>query len=284
MTRTYYAPAKINLWLRVFAGDDSGYHPLDTLFCAIDLTDVLQVSPASELTLQVSGADVGPVESNLVLRAAREYYLLLGQQPRTAFRLQKRIPAGAGLGGGSSDAAAALRALQHLHDDALPPEQLLALAARIGSDVPFFLCGSPLAQATGRGERLQPLAPLPERHLLIVQPDFAIGTRDAYGWLDESALCVPAEAGWPAPHSWHDIEQRAVNTFEPVLFARYPELARVRDQLHAAGAAITLVSGSGSALFGMFRDAASAAAAQDSLSIAPGWQIHRARTLAARTD
>ena len=110
MSTTYHAPAKINLWLRVFAPDDSGYHPLDTLFCALDLHDELSLAPAAELQLAVTGADVGPSEQNLVWRAAREYYALLGEEPRVRFELHKRIPAGAGLGGGSSDAAAASNA------------------------------------------------------------------------------------------------------------------------------------------------------------------------------
>jgi 4-diphosphocytidyl-2-C-methyl-D-erythritol kinase len=281
MTATYDAPAKINLWLRVFPPDDSGYHPLDTLFCALELSDRLSVTTASELQLVVQGADVGPLEQNLVWRAAREYGALLGQEPRARFELHKRIPAGAGLGGGSSDAAAALRALQALHQNAVPQADLLALAARIGSDVPFFLCGSSLARAGGRGELLEPLPPLPERAVLIVQPDFAIATRAAYQWLDdEQAWAAPASA-LPVPGSWQDVRTHAGNSFEAVMFARYPELSRVRDLLHASGAEPALLSGSGSALFALFHDAAAARAAQQALAWPRGWQTQLTKT---RTD
>lgn len=284
MTRTYDAPAKINLWLRVFARDSSGYHPLDTLFCAIDWCDRLHITPAPELQLEVTGADVGPIEQNLAWRAAQEYYRALGMSPRSALRLDKHIPAGAGLGGGSSDAATVLRALQELHEAALPQPEVMALAARLGSDVPFFLCGSAWAHASGRGEVLQTMPPLPSRYVLVVLPEFAVATSDAYAWLDQRAALPAAEASWAAPRSWQDVEKRASNTFESVLFERFPELARVRDLLQRAGAAIALLSGSGSALFGIFADPQTAAAAQQSLSREPHLRLHLARTLEMRTD
>src|SRR5687768_1378149 len=104
MTRTYPACAKINLWLRVFASDDSEYHSLDTLFCAIDWCDRIEIDYDPELTIDVTGAALGPPEENLAFRAAREFYGALGQPPHGAISLQKVIPTGAGLGGGSSDA------------------------------------------------------------------------------------------------------------------------------------------------------------------------------------
>ena len=284
MSGTWYAPAKINLWLRVFTGDESGYHPLDTLFCAIDLCDRLEISAADRLSLEVSGAELGPVASNLAYRAAHEYFLTIGARPHGAIKLHKIIPAGAGLGGGSSDAAAVLRALQQLHGHALPPEDVLALAARLGSDVPFFLCGSPLARAGGRGELLEPLPALPQRAVLILVPHFAIATRDAYQWLDESGTLAPAAEPAPRPESWRDVEQHTVNSFEPVLFARYPMLRELRDRLLRAGAAVALVSGSGSALFGVFAEETTAAAAQHALSDLQTARMFRARTLMTEPD
>jgi len=108
MSQTHYAPAKINLWLRVFAPDETGYHPLDTLFCAIDLQDELVMDEGEGIELEVTGADVGPTENNLAYRAAQEYFLAIGEKPGVAIKLDKNIPAGAGLGGGSSDAATTL--------------------------------------------------------------------------------------------------------------------------------------------------------------------------------
>jgi 4-diphosphocytidyl-2-C-methyl-D-erythritol kinase len=261
MTRTYRAPAKINVWLRVYPADDTGYHPLDTLFCAIDLQDELAIGPGDGIQLRVTGADVGPTESNLAYRAAQEYFLAIGESPNISIALQKNIPAGAGLGGGSSDAAAVLRALQAHHDDALPPQTLLAIAARLGSDVPFFLCGSSWARARGRGEILEVIPSLPRRHVLVLKPGFPIATRDAYRWLDESNTLTRASAQLSPPISWGDVAANATNSFERVLFERYPVLREMRDALHDSGALISLVSGSGSALFGIFDEPEKATAA-----------------------
>jgi 4-diphosphocytidyl-2-C-methyl-D-erythritol kinase len=127
MTQTYYAPAKVNLWLRVFRSDHTGYHPLDTLFCAIDLSDRIEINPAAAgIQLHVLGADLGPPETNLAYRAALEYYHAIGAAPAIEMVLHKRIAAGAGLGGGSSDAATVLRALQQMHDHRLPEADLFA--------------------------------------------------------------------------------------------------------------------------------------------------------------
>lgn len=279
MTRTYHAPAKINLWLRVFAADASGYHPLDTLFCAVDLHDTLAIGAGQGIELAVSGADLGPIESNLAFRAAQEYFHAIGATPGISIHLHKNIPAGAGLGGGSSDAAAVLRALQERYERALPDADLLALAVRLGRDVPFFLCGSSWARARGHGELLEPVLPLPARPVLIVKPEFSIATRAAYAWLDESRRLQPPESVHPAPLQWSDVETRAVNTFETVLFARQPLLKKIRDILRASGARIALVSGSGSALFGVFDDARALDLAQRNLAHLSGLECTRTHTL-----
>ena len=279
MTRTYYAPAKINLWLRVFAADASGYHPLDTLFCAIDLQDTLTIGTADGIALTVTGADVGPAASNLAYRAAQEYYLAIGERPGISIRLHKNIPAGAGLGGGSSDAAAVLGALQERYENALPQTDLLALAARLGSDVPFFLCGSSWARARGRGEVLEQVVPLPARPVLVVKPNFSIDTRAAYAWLDEGGSLNPPAAPLAAPAAWSDVERHATNTFETVLFKRYSLLERVRDMLRQNGARIALISGSGSALFGVFDHVGAADQAQRNLAQLPDLVCMRANTL-----
>ncbi len=281
MNATYFAPAKINLWLRVFAPDNTGYHPLDTLFCTLELCDVLNVAPAERFSLDVTGADVGPVEQNLVWRAVHEYCALLGVKPRLAITLNKNIPAGAGLGGGSSDAAAALRALQAWQHDALPQQDLMDLAARLGSDVPFFLCGSAFALASGRGELLEPIPALAPKSVVVVQPDFAIATRDAYQWIDDAKACEPHAPPLLKPQSWADVKRNAHNTFEAVVFERYAQLAEMRDRLRAAGAQIALLSGSGSALFGVFDEEAAAAAARHDIRLPAGWRTQLTKT---RTD
>lgn len=286
MTQTYYAPAKVNLWLRVFRSDATGYHPLDTLFCAIDLSDRIEIKHASEgIRLNVHGADLGPLETNLAYRAAREYYHEIGLTPAIEMALHKQIPAGAGLGGGSSDAAAVLRALQQMHDHRLPEQDLFALSARLGSDVPFFLCHSPLAHAKGRGEVLNALPALPQRHVLVVMPAFSISTRDAYQWLDDSGVLIEAEDSFTRAESWNDVEQIAVNDFEQVLFPRFPALQQLRDALRQTGARIALVSGSGSAVVGVYADGSQAEQARTALASRFGdIAIHSARTMEYEAD
>ncbi len=254
MSPTFYAPAKVNLWLRVFPRDATGYHPLDTLFCAIDLHDEITIDLAGDdITLVVTGADVGPREDNLAYRAAVEFFFATGLPRRAHIRLQKHIPARAGLGGGSSDAATVLRGLNVLHGNPLPRARVMAMAARIGSDVPFFLCGAPLAHATGRGELLAPQPALPRVPMIVVAPEFAIATGDAYRWLDEARAFADAQdVGQVRVHGWNDVARKAVNDFERVLFAKSAELARVRDEVRSSGARIALLSGSGSAVFGVY--------------------------------
>lgn len=280
MNAPIFAPAKVNLWLRIFPPDETGYHPLDSLFCAVDLADELTIELGGQgIRLNVTGADVGPAERNLAYRAAQEFFAATGLPDNVGIQLQKKIPAGGGMGGGSSDAAAVLRTLNALHDDVLPQPDLMAMGARIGSDVAFFLCGSPWAHATGRGEILQAVVPLPPAPLLIVVPAFAIATPHAYRWLDEArAWSRPAEGGG-AFDWWAAVHAAAHNDFERVLFDRHPALRVARDALRAAGAACALVSGSGSALFGVFEDAA----ARDHARRALQTQLPDMRSIAATT-
>lgn len=277
MRVTIAAPAKVNLWLRVGDSDASGYHHLHTLFCALDLADTLTLSAGGSGApdLQVGHApplaatpDLGPVSENLVVRAARAFIERTGIAAAPRLQLIKRIPAGGGLGGGSSDAAAVLRALARLHPAALQPEELLALAGTLGSDVPFFAAGRPLAVGTGRGERLDPLPALPARPVVIVIPPFPISTADAYAWLDADRTGEPARAPGDGraegAASWAEVQRVATNDFEGPVFRRHPVLRELRDALNDQGAAPALLAGSGSTLFGVFpetRDAQRAAAA-----------------------
>lgn len=263
---THYAPAKVNLWLRIFAPDQTGYHPLDTLFCAVDLADEIRLSRGQGIALSVSGIDVGPVERNLAYRAALEFYRTTGIEPAVAIDLRKNIPAGAGLGGGSSDAATVLRALNELHDGVLPDADLFALAARLGSDVAFFLCGSPLAHATGRGEVLRGLPALPRAPMIIVVPDFAIGTADAYRWLDEARAFSQPGHKIDAVSDWNDVAHYAKNDFERVVFEKHPTLADLRNALVDSGALIALLSGSGSTLFAVYASESERAGAAERLA------------------
>ena len=259
------APAKINLHLRIVGRAADGYHDLETIFQALELHDTLEASLADATTLDVEGGiDAGPLEQNLVLRAARAFRGRVPNAPHAAFRLVKRVPSGAGLGGGSSDAAAALRALNALAGEPLDGPALRALGATLGADVAFFLCGSPLAAATGRGDVLTAWPPLPRADVLVVDPGFAVATRDAFAWWDahasndgrESAMRVTAP--FPAPRAFDALRGAVRNDFETVVFERHPELARVRDALARAGATIAMLSGSGSCVYGLFDGEATA--------------------------
>jgi len=254
-----HAPAKVNLSLRVLARESTGYHQLETVFCALELSDEVELERGGPgIELEVEGQDTGPAEANLAYRAAEAFCQACGRAAALRIRLRKRIPVGAGLGGGSSDAATTLLALNALHDEPLDGATLLRIGAGLGSDVPFFLAGSPLALAWGRGERLLPLPPLPRAPVLVAVPDFAIATADAYLALDRHraahderpgpGIFEPARFG-----SWDDIAAVAVNDFEAPTFERFPVLGSVKAALGEAGATLSLLSGSGSALFGVFR-------------------------------
>ncbi|MFW6079273.1 MAG: 4-(cytidine 5'-diphospho)-2-C-methyl-D-erythritol kinase [Gemmatimonadota bacterium] len=270
------APAKLNLRLVVLARERSGYHQIETIFCALALADEVAVDvegAASGIELQVDGPAPAPTRENLAYRAASAFFEAVGRPPRARIRLRKRIPAGAGLGGGSSDAAATLMSLQRLHGDPLDPNALLGLGARLGSDVPYFLANSPLAIAWGRGQRLLALPPLPTAAVLLAVPDATVSTPDAYRALDERR--AGDERGAAAPpllllpgglRTWETVADVARNDFEPIIFERIPVLGRIRAALDEAGAAIARLTGTGSVVYGVFdgraeRDAAAAALA-----------------------
>jgi len=253
--------AKLNLFLRVLSRGDDGYHGLETLFCLVDLADGLVADrrDGRGVTIDVAGADTGPAEDNLAVRAARLVLEATGGRFGVHLRLQKRIPVRAGLGGGSSDAAGALTAVNRLAGDAIPRHELLQFAARLGSDVPFFFSGAPLALAWGRGERLLRLRPLPAAPALLLSPPVAVGTAEAYRWVDEArqeagrrgavALDLDALAGWG------DIGRMAGNDFESPLFARHPGVRAAFEALVGTRPLVCRMSGSGATLFAVYRSA-----------------------------
>jgi 4-diphosphocytidyl-2-C-methyl-D-erythritol kinase len=273
------APAKINLWLRVGDLRADGFHEIDTLFCALELADTVQLERTASggIGLHVEFApplvtlpDTGSPEANLAVRAARAFSRELGLETGLGIRLVKRIPAGGGLGGGSSDAAAVFRGLARLHPGGLGPETLHRLATGLGSDVPFFTSGAPVARGRGRGELLENVTPLPSRPVLLVLPHVHVATATAYRWLDEDRAAGTAPPSvdpiqLPRQVEWEWIEEMAHNDFEPVVSRRHQELGRLRDALSGMGARLALLAGSGSTVFGVFADDAPAVAAADEL-------------------
>ena len=259
MTRvTIAAPAKINLWLRVFGKDSKGFHAIESLFQLLSIADELVVErTASGIALTGAPDALGPAKDNLVVRAAEHFFRACRKAGGCSIRLEKHIPWSAGLGGGSSDAAATLLALNHLYGRPLSTEDLLTLGADLGSDVPFFLTGAALALGWGRGERLLALPPLPPRPLLVVPPAALVKTEEAYAWLDrdrtaedtgEYAAVVPAAS----LGSWDEVRRRSHNDFEAVVAGRLPTIGHWLDRLHETDAFLVRLAGSGGAVVALF--------------------------------
>lgn len=265
------APAKVNLFLRVLAREESGFHQLETLFLAIDLADELRLEPiAAGVELHVEGDAPADPRENLAGRAALDFLERASIDTGIRVTLRKRIPPGAGLGGGSSDAGAVLRGLSQLFEHPLAAPDLLALAAGLGSDVPFFAAGVACALAWGRGERLLALPAPPRAPMLLALPAFSSATPAAYADLAASraASRPPAAARLLSTgelSNWDGLVALATNDFEAVLLRRHPELGGILQALRASGARLTLPSGSGSAIFAVYGDAHARDAALASL-------------------
>jgi 4-diphosphocytidyl-2-C-methyl-D-erythritol kinase len=263
VTRTAHvaAQAKINLFLDVLAREPSGYHGIVTAFLRIDLADDVTVSESSTRSLEVSGpalpiGGLGAVEKNLAYRAAAAYSDAAGWPRGFSIELVKRIPTGGGLGGGSADAGAVLRALEAMSPKPLGP-RLLEVAATLGADVPFMTLDEPMALGSGRGDQLKPIPPLEPRPLVLAIPPFAISTADAYAWLDADRAALGGVIGHTVAESlatWDDAGVAAHNDFELAVSRRYPAIVAILDRLRAGKSRIAQLSGSGSTVFGVFDD------------------------------
>lgn len=267
------APAKVNLGLRVLGRRPDGYHELESLFLPLDLADEVEVQEGPEpgVALELEGACDGvPADgSNLAARAARAFAEAAGLAGGVRIRLRKRIPAAAGLGGGSSDAGAVLRTLAARHPERLSPERLRSLALGLGADVPFFLDPRP-ARVTGIGERIEAVEGIPSLALLLASPGTPLSTAEVFRAWDALAPAStprsrPSGPSWlRGPSSlaaW--VADGAANDLEPAAVRLCPAIARVRESLREAGALAVGLSGSGPTLFGLFpsRTAAERAAA-----------------------
>lgn len=264
------AHAKVNLDLRVLGIRPDGYHELRTVFQTIELHDTLTcVERPGPFAVRCRTPGIPLDESNLAWKAAAALWRAVGRpgEPRdTAVSIEKAIPVAAGLGGGSADAAAALHGLARLWGGA-PLTLLREVAAGLGADVPFFLSGG-TALGLGRGEEIYPLVDLPRHWVVIVRPPFGVSTAEAYAWYDEdraAGLREPRELQiLPVP--WPTRAAQMINDLEPPVVRRHPEIGALRAALREAGAVAAAMSGSGSAVFGLFRSRAAAARAVGPLS------------------
>ncbi len=249
-----FAPAKINLSFKILRRREDGFHEIDTLMAPISLGDELTIEPnESESGIAFSSDDssLPAGDDNLVVRAARRFFAEISQEPRVRITLRKKIPHGAGLGGGSSDAASTLLGLNRLHDELLSAHSLTNLASEIGSDVPFFLVQS-AARCRGRGEIVEPVKALPTLSLLLLKPEFGAPTPWAYQqWRDSREL--PAVDYAPQNVGGFIFE----NDLERPVFEKFIFLARMKSWLREQPeVAAALLTGSGSTMFAVLRDGA----------------------------
>jgi 4-diphosphocytidyl-2-C-methyl-D-erythritol kinase len=277
VVKTLRAPAKINLTLEVLGRREDGYHGLRSVMVPLELADSIEVAPSETLAFACDDESLGG-EDNLALRALRALSSA-GLEPRAKVTLRKRVPARAGLGGGSSDAAAILLAAM---DGAFGPAQTLdwlRIARALGSDVPFFLAGT-AALVEGTGERVTALGALPSWPLLVVKPPATISTADAYAALDRrerrirpradsvSLLCV--EALQRADYS--AVEALISNDFDELAMEE-PAIRRASDALRSAGATRPLLAGSGSCIFALAPDVATRDAIAQALQLPPEFTV-----------
>lgn len=273
-TTTIQTPAKVNLLLQVLGKRPDGFHELETILLPVPLYDTLEFHFGGiEQTLECDQPEAPVGESNLVLRAAQLFAQATHLNAGLHVRLVKAIPAEAGLGGGSSDAAATLLALNREFDSPLEEAALRALAAQLGADVPFFLNPVPTL-ARGRGEQIEPLPPLRALdgcHLLLVRPDFGVPTAWAYENLARFPKVLRGEPGRAAAvaqrlaagdrQSFEELS----NALEVPVFDKYPVLELLRDHLLESGALAALLSGSGSTVYGVFENEDQARLAREEL-------------------
>jgi 4-diphosphocytidyl-2-C-methyl-D-erythritol kinase len=278
--------AKINLDLRVLGTRPDGYHDLKTVFQSLALFDNVTVSVRrGPLVVTCDEPDLPTDQRNLVWKAASLLHrVATGKQSAPlgiAIDLRKRVPAAAGLGGGSANAAMTLLALNKLWKLDLDLASLTRIGARLGADVPYFLVGG-TALGLGRGDDIYPLADMPPVHVVILRPGFGVATGDAYAWFDEESRRSAKEpAPRAVPPGWPAWSTTLRNDLEVPVVRHHPAIGRIRQSLVDAGATFAAMSGSGSAVFGLFERADAARRTANDLA-RPGWLSLHTRTLNRR--
>lgn len=274
------APAKINLYLDVLGRRSDGYHELQMLMCCIGLHDTVRLTFAPGISVACDAPDVPEDESNLAHRAARCFFDATDLEAGAHITIDKTIPVGAGLGGGSSDAAAVLSGLNRYFGHPLSESRLFALALTLGADVPFFLYGRP-AVATGIGEILTPYPGLRPRPIVLIYPMRPVSTAAVYKKLNlgltknkKITTKFIFESDWNV-----DAPKRLYNALEPAAFKLCPVIETAKSKLLAAGAAGALMTGSGSAVYGLFNDPNTASHAHRHLSKHTEWQVFETRLM-----
>jgi len=287
------APAKVNLGLRILGCREDGYHLLESLFVPIDLADRVEIelcdSPSLELRVEGDLFGVPENGSNLAVRAAVAFLEAAGIEARLRLVLEKRIPAAAGLGGGSSDAAAVLRGLARIHPDAISAQELRELALGLGADIPYFLDPRP-ALVTGVGEEIEPIPGIPSLSLLLAHPGVGLATAEVYRAYDAlGASLTPVRAGSTMPGisalregGSHALVGLLENDLEQAAVRLCPRIGWLREVIQGSGALAVGMSGSGPTVFGIFRGTIAASRARDRLNLAPPVRIWLVNTRGSR--
>ena len=268
--------AKINWTLRILGKREDGFHELCTIFQTVSLSDVVTFSEFDELSLSCSDPSVPTGEENLIIRAARRLQTFSGLAKGASMRLEKRIASPGGLGGGSSNAAVTLIGLARLWAIYISREDLFAIAAEIGSDVPFFLEGG-TAVGRGRGEIIEPMPDVDARNLLIVTPEVAVSTRDAFEAIGAADLTNTApnhilRVCRSEAESLDPRRSALTNDFEASVFSSHPEIRRVKETLLSLGAINAAMSGSGASVFAIFDNTETRQTAEKALDIESTWR------------
>ena len=273
------SPAKVNLFLRVVGRRPDGYHELETLMCCIDLHDKVELCmEASADSIECSGADLPCDRRNLALKAANLFHSNLKRLTAiapvpVAIRLDKRIPVGAGLGGGSSNAAAVLRGLNHYYGTPFQVAQLQSMALDLGADVPFFIEGIP-ALATGIGEILTPVRDISPLGLVLVYPGFSLSTAAVFKNLNLGLTkCEKKLRYFSFIKGKIPIARYLCNDLEVEVVRRFPVIETIKSRLMDQGAMGASMSGSGSAVYGLFPDSDVAVAAMERLKRQSDWLV-----------
>jgi 4-diphosphocytidyl-2-C-methyl-D-erythritol kinase len=274
MMKTVFAPAKINLCLHVTGRREDGYHDLATLMQRVDVQDRLEitVSSGSEVTACCPQLVLPPGFENIAARAARLFLSYIREECSVAVRIDKTIPAAAGMGGGSSNAASVLLALNDMLGANLSQSELISIGVKVGADVPFFLYDQSAAWATGVGERLQPWPGLPPVTFVLVNPGIEVSTAWVFKTL--GLTCSRSIAKIPRfPVRTSGLVRLFHNDLEVVTCQRHPVITTIKERLLAGGAAGALMSGSGPTVFGVFDDQDQAGKVAKILSTETDWWV-----------
>ena len=280
MKKVVHAPAKINLCLHVTGRREDGYHDLATLMQRVAIQDRLEIaiSSGTEITVCCPRLVLSPGVENIAARAARLFLSYIGEECSVAVRIDKKIPAAAGMGGGSSNAASVLLALNDMLGVNLSQSELISIGVKIGADVPFFLYDQSAAWATGVGERLQHWPGLPPTTFVLVNPGIEVSTAWVFKTL--GLTCSRPIAKIPRfPVRTSGLVRLLHNDLEVVTCQRHPVITTIKEHLLAGGAAGALMSGSGPTVFGVFDDQDQAGKVAKVLSTETDWWVQVVKPL-----